>query len=282
MILYKYLSPKRVDVLENLKIRFTQVAVLNDPFESLPGALLECEDWYLKRYKELIDTQARENGITDRPARRRFLKEKMEGYTPWMKELTDLAYLEDLSIRVQSMASRVQGILSLSGTPRNILMWSHYAMNHSGYVVGFDGDHEFFGRRVTKVEYSDIRPSIDPTKTRHSADLFHTKSTDWSYEEEYRLSEPLVEKEKIEAGGSFLPDPGEISDADFNRVHLFDFPKSSIREIIIGWRTEVEVVQRLLNSLERHQINEVKIYLSKPHESRYEMRLLPWNEPIKS
>ena len=32
--LYKYLCPERVDVLQNLRIRFTQVSALNDPFES--------------------------------------------------------------------------------------------------------------------------------------------------------------------------------------------------------------------------------------------------------
>lgn len=35
--LYKYATPDRVDVLEGLKIRFTQAAVLNDPFECSPA-----------------------------------------------------------------------------------------------------------------------------------------------------------------------------------------------------------------------------------------------------
>lgn len=33
--LFKYLSPERLDVLEHLKIRFTSVVSLNDPYESL-------------------------------------------------------------------------------------------------------------------------------------------------------------------------------------------------------------------------------------------------------
>jgi hypothetical protein len=36
MIVYKYLSPDRSDVLVDSRIRFTQPAVLNDPFETLP------------------------------------------------------------------------------------------------------------------------------------------------------------------------------------------------------------------------------------------------------
>ena len=33
--LFKYLPPERIDVLENMKIRFTSVVSLNDPYESL-------------------------------------------------------------------------------------------------------------------------------------------------------------------------------------------------------------------------------------------------------
>src|SRR5437870_3881441 len=37
MILYKYLSPDRIDVLENQQIRFSQPRALNDPFEFSPA-----------------------------------------------------------------------------------------------------------------------------------------------------------------------------------------------------------------------------------------------------
>src|SRR5690242_17127687 len=36
MRLYKYLAAERIDVLENLLIRFTQPVVFNDPFECRP------------------------------------------------------------------------------------------------------------------------------------------------------------------------------------------------------------------------------------------------------
>ena len=36
MIVYKYLPPSRIDVLEDSRIRFTQPAALNDPFETFP------------------------------------------------------------------------------------------------------------------------------------------------------------------------------------------------------------------------------------------------------
>src|SRR5947207_3421051 len=36
MVLYKYLTPARLDVLECRRIRFTQPAAFNDPFEFKP------------------------------------------------------------------------------------------------------------------------------------------------------------------------------------------------------------------------------------------------------
>ena len=36
MVLYKYLTPARLDVLEDRRIRFTQPAAFNDPFEFKP------------------------------------------------------------------------------------------------------------------------------------------------------------------------------------------------------------------------------------------------------
>ena len=36
MTLFKYMRPERIDVVENLEIRFTQPDALNDPFELRP------------------------------------------------------------------------------------------------------------------------------------------------------------------------------------------------------------------------------------------------------
>ena len=60
---YKYLSSKRTDVLQDLKIRFTQVSALNDPFESLPGIMLGDRDWYLDVFGERVEREIVKRGI---------------------------------------------------------------------------------------------------------------------------------------------------------------------------------------------------------------------------
>ena len=36
MAVYKYVSPERIDVLQNCRVRYTQPRYLNDPFELRP------------------------------------------------------------------------------------------------------------------------------------------------------------------------------------------------------------------------------------------------------
>ena len=105
------------------------------------------------------------------------------------------------------MSDSVQGCLSLSATATNVLMWSHYAQNHEGYVIGFDADHEYFGESVSPVIYSSVRPPHNPFEHRHSGAIFYTKSADWSYEQEYRKFHSFVEPIKLENGNYLLPIP---------------------------------------------------------------------------
>ncbi len=102
-------------------------------------------------------------------------------------------------------------ILSLSKTPHEILMWSHYANNHSGFLLEFDVDKshktnqqlakletdEFF-EEVAKnlfyqeVIYTDKRPKIQVHKKEEDLsklvnNLFLTKAENWQYEKEARV-----------------------------------------------------------------------------------------------
>ena len=51
--------------------------------------------------------------------------------------------LSDLPERFYNLHNRA-GILSLSETPNNLLMWAHYAEGHTGLILVLDGSHDFF------------------------------------------------------------------------------------------------------------------------------------------
>lgn len=98
----------------------------------------------------------------------------------------------------QSVLSNV-GVFSLSEDPLNILMWSHYAHYHQGFVVEFRIPTRWFRHYAHRIDrllvslpvtYSDQRPSfkywpddnLDAITT-----LLLTKSDIWSYEKEHRV-----------------------------------------------------------------------------------------------
>lgn len=91
------------------------------------------------------------------------------------------------------------GVVSLSLNPFNILMWSHYANNHKGFLVGFKvplfgarEDVENYSRNLVphEVRYQTSRPVIkmgQESRMGHLERLLMTKSEDWRYEQEHRV-----------------------------------------------------------------------------------------------
>ena len=92
--------------------------------------------------------------------------------------------------KIQDMVNKI-GVLSLSETKRNILLWSHYAAGHTGICLKFlaTSSTDFFGYSLP-VGYSKNYPDIDILKTspedQVEAFLF-TKAIDWKYEKEWRI-----------------------------------------------------------------------------------------------
>ncbi len=75
-------------------------------------------------------------------------------------------------------------------------MWSHYAQNHTGVVIGFDKNYKFI-KNTCEVKYSENPQTIEgrilkdlctnnsQVKNEYVA-LFLTKYIDWQYENEVR------------------------------------------------------------------------------------------------
>lgn len=194
-MLYKYLPPSRINVLKDLEIRFTQAASLNDPFESI------------KCYSLPIGLSILGNfGTTE-----------ME--------------IIDARKKIESFLDNSFGILSLSRFHKSLLMWSHYADSHRGFVIGFKPKSDFIIRPMNSVQsspfdviYSNSRPVIDRSWDDLVKVYFGTKSIEWAYEEEVRVLAKFSDKKRTK---NDLDDFG-------NEVHLFDVPIESIGSIYIG------------------------------------------------
>lgn len=100
-------------------------------------------------------------------------------------------------------------ICCFSEDPKSILMWSHYAESHTGFCIGYDfheiGKKDLRSRSIYPVIYSDERfdatdvfgknPNVNNILYLHQSALM--KSTQWSYEKEWRLvfGNMIIQKE---------------------------------------------------------------------------------------
>lgn len=84
------------------------------------------------------------------------------------------------------------GITSFTSKPNNLLMWAHYANNHSGFCLKFDvlKSKKIFTVPIKvkyETEYPDFKYLGEGGKSELIKFMFQTKSTHWKYEDEYRV-----------------------------------------------------------------------------------------------
>lgn len=131
--------------------------------------------------------------------------------------------------------SKLQGFISFSESWAVPTMWGHYANNHKGVCLGFDlpirrNDQVAY---ADKIDYVDNLHPIDGrilTDAAYNEEMVNiarkTKSSHWSYEEEWRYWFSLSDKEKELK----LAKPDELVFADFDASLV-------LREVIFGTKS---------------------------------------------
>ena len=217
MKIFKYLEPDRIDVLEFSRIRFSQPAYLNDPFESLPflSKLMSESDaniLYKTRVTPILEIIENRN-ITYDDIPEEFRKlipsdilEKITN-TSFKEAMTLISGLNpqnlfnaiattpadqmniSLSDTLKQSWNDTFGVLSLSQTNKSIPMWSHYSRNHEGFLMEFDYGDVFFKKikhgnplidSLRQVKYSRNRPDIHLLDSSKN-DLFSSLMEDVFY-----------------------------------------------------------------------------------------------------
>ena len=276
MILYKYCSFDRIDVLDRCLIRYTQPAAFNDPFEvrpyvsqlSSPAEFEETIDGLLaaetiRVYDQLADLP---QNIVSYDFFQTELKKRREDIGQAMHECAG-AFVPMLRSIMHRKLNELLGILSLAEKADDLLMWSHYATSHEGFVIGFDSTHRYFnaGRspkdelyHLRRVQYRERRPQA-PLTSLTSTDVFLVKSTQWAYEREWRIIRPLA-------------DADEVIPCQPYQIHLFKFPADSIREIALGCRMHRSYRSDILDILyKRRHFTDVKVLQAVPDEKQFKI-----------
>lgn len=103
----------------------------------------------------------------------------------------------DLAVRVATGLQRevdLVGVLSLSSSHENILMWSHYAFGHRGVCLQFrvSTDPDFLAGALPVAYSAELAiPTLFGRDHWERVEaLLLTKAADWSYEREWRVLDP--------------------------------------------------------------------------------------------
>lgn len=260
-LLFKYVIPERLDVLEHAQIRFSPPLNTNDIFEVRQAFDLLMGPKMQGLLKELatevdIDGAIRE-ALDDSPvaflnvdqAKSLFSTFGGGGAENLMRGLLD-DFIDHMPAQLNAqntldkLLDRVAGnqlLLSLSEKPDSSPMWAHYAANSSGFVLAFDTSSDFFRRGerhemqgLHKVEYFDGRVS-EIVENPYAALI--SKMSDWSYEHEWRLYAKIDESSDVR----------EVNGAS---IHLVRFPREAVQRVILGLRASQQIEEDVRSVLE--------------------------------
>ena len=227
--LFKYCCAKRgLSILTENKIRFTPPEEFNDPFELLPLIAPNASELDMLTQKQLQVEYAFADVTPGSPLRpldyKGFVKSTFKAQRDHA-EKTAVNLPSDFAEQIRASMGKKFGVLSLSATKENLIMWAHYADEHRGCVLEFDTQHQFFGqawlKSLRKVTYSGQRPRY-VYESSDSAHLYH-KSLDWKEEAEWRILGDFSTMERIS------PEAGKT-------IYLTKLPIGVVTAVYLGAR----------------------------------------------
>ncbi len=271
MNLYHYTSQdSAIKILEELTLKITPPNKLNDPFEILPSAYKNfTEEKITESYKEayqivIKDKYKEELQGNFQGTIENFIHEYDLGEEEKIEDLKDLIASRDFT-KFQNNFSEVYGLISFSKNENNILMWSHYADQHQGIVIGFDFTK--FEKNIFKVEYSNERVELTFGMDKQNVvfkkeliNLIRRKAKDWEYEKEYRM---FLKLEDLEQKGKDY----------FLRFHI-----DNIKMIIFGSKISEETKRKIIGI---KSLSKVKFFESNLSKSKFELDISKYNEFIR-
>lgn len=139
---------------------------------------------------------------TDPVLRRRWTQNNLEhlAHLPPAQRLLRMRQVERMKITpemttgLQRAVNGHTGIFSASPHPRNRLMWAHYANAHRGFCVQFAPYADSLFLVAKPVIYEDQFPTVNiPSNPTNLDEHYLRKSTDWKYEQEWRVVLPVNE-----------------------------------------------------------------------------------------
>jgi hypothetical protein len=250
-LFFKFLSFERKDVLEKGLIRFAPLGSFNDPFELEPSITP-----YSRKFLDLSESELRNINIDTEDYK--YSSERVEQVSNFKDEYRKK--ISKFGVLSLSTNKDINPIISVSmpdkKDPRtNILMWSHYADSHRGFVIEFGKDF-IEGVELRKVEYSNERDylAFEDIQNNSFDNIFYKKSPEWIYEQEYRAVLPLKDAKVVKD----------------NLFHLFSINKESIKSITFGCAMSEDNKKIIMNMIKNdNDFNHVTFNHARLHDEQY-------------
>jgi hypothetical protein len=250
--------------LFNNMVRFTQPSELNDPFESAFLIKGQSErEAFVAPMRDILRSMLIARGDDPDGAG---MSEFMDSVMGRVEKRTEALFSPQmLGKNLADLVNRSQGVFSMSRVNDNLLMWSHYASSHAGFVLGLDETHEFFHHDNVRgkptcpqnVVYSSLRNAAQVVDFER--ELLYRKSIDWAYEEEVRLVK------------DFEIDIPKIRGYPLDKVHLYCLPSECIKEVYIGANMTKPNRDDVLELISSRKIK-AKVYDAYISSEKYELR----------
>ncbi len=266
-IVYKYLSLDGVlPALRKFSVKYTPIEEFNDPFEGMLRNFSQREfEELVCRAREAVQTEQTWRKFCDRAPVRdpeelyRYRRDVLAGRLD-----LDFCLKAGLDIMTKGMMERFPQAISehycmvcFSARVDSILMWSHYAENHKGVVIGY---HSRFLEPLYQVQYRKERVPLpvgqytkrkgDPPLAMWHVKALTTKFDDWEYEREWRGIERRKKLLKAKRNDSV--------------VLYVKVPPQAVASIYIGTRTDEVLRSECLAFAKQHPT--CRLYQARYHD----------------
>jgi hypothetical protein len=220
--LFKYTKADTVQlIISNQRLQWSSPVAFNDPFDlknyfHIDFSWKDLRREALQKLSEMVHAPEEPTFADDNElvSKLRWFRAHLRGNPPeYIESVLDAGIGQTFVLCENLAEAERQGwleereivrILCLAERPDNLLMWSHYAEQHTGVVLEFETKlcEQSASTHAIEVRYSDVVPTpftyqqfldwllgqkVFPDVSEYTIAVASSKSTHWSYEQEWRL-----------------------------------------------------------------------------------------------
>jgi len=254
-------SDRLSDILKTNRIYLSNPKGFNDPWDCRPcfdTTQLDDPAFYERQVNFFEQCDRKRNNLSE--------LEYQERSSKLRSNKNFLADLIHQMLGIENDIHKRYRVYCLTTDPYNVLMWSHYAKNHSGISLEFLFNQDMLVRTL-QVAYFDTYPILDLADNNRETALLPltAKSKEWNYEKEYRI---IAEEEAHALSKETL----------ITKENYLTLPEDALSAIIMGCVASEKTRSRIRDIVAQHSSKKpifLKEAIRVPNQYRLSIRTMP-------